>query len=150
MAKEKPIVAAACLCEKVLEDKDGVLSLIRIVDTFTVGAAPEVFERLNPHLALTLVVILKSKGQVGKHDLTMQLHGPTQSQPPSTVPVEFLVGPLSTVNVRVEIAIGVIKNFGDCRIELSFDGESLTTVPFRVVQGPAPATAGSETNRSEN
>ena len=46
MATEGPNVVAAVFCEKVLQEKDGVLSAIRIVDRFTVsveapsGAAP--------------------------------------------------------------------------------------------------------------
>lgn len=145
MANEKPLVAAACLCENVIEDKGGALSLIRVIDTFTVAAQPETVDRLNPHLVLTMVVILKARGHTaGKHELTFQLHGPTQSQPPQIMDVEFPDGSLSTVNVRATIAVGVVKNFGDCRIELLFDGQALTTIPFRVRQAAEQTSSGSE------
>ena len=149
MAKEKPTIAAACLCERTLMESDGTISIIRMVDQFTVGVPPDVVERLNPQLVLTLVVVLKSRGGlVGKHELVLQMHGPTKSQEPQPVEIEFREGSLSTVNATINIAVGVIKNFGECRIDLSFDGELLTTVPFRVVQGPAQATEGSETTHS--
>jgi len=74
MSNDKPLVTAACLCERVLTEADGVMTLVRVVDQFTVPAAPpEVIDRLNPHLVLTLVLMMKANGHVGKHRLTIQI-----------------------------------------------------------------------------
>lgn len=35
MPERKPYLSAAFFCERVMEEKDGVLSAIRLVDTFT-------------------------------------------------------------------------------------------------------------------
>jgi hypothetical protein len=148
MAKNKPLVALACLCEKVLTEKDGVLTLVRVVDQFMVGAPPEVVERLNPHLVITLVLSLKGNGEVGKHRVTIQLQGPTKSQEPRDLEIDFPPGPLTAANVVAEVAIGVVKNFGEMRFDVSYDGEFLTSVPFRVVQVQEQATAAKEPPQS--
>ena len=139
MPNKKPLVTVACLCEKVLSEPDGVLSLIRVVDQFAVAALPDVVERAGPHLVITLVLCLKANGLVGKHEIAIQLHGPTKSQEPKMVDVEFPDGPLSGANVVAQVAIGVVKNFGNGRFDVAFDGEILTSVPFRVLQAPAEA-----------
>ena len=41
MPDERPYLAAALMCERVLEEKDRVLSVIRIVDNYFVQASPE-------------------------------------------------------------------------------------------------------------
>ena len=140
MANNRPFVALACLCEKVLTEKDGVLTLVRVVDQFTVEAPPDVVERLNPHLVLTLVLSLKANGLVGKHQLSIHLHGATKSEEPRHLEIDFPDRPLSGANVVVQLAIGTVKNFGEKRFDVSLDGELLTSVPFRVVQAPVPAT----------
>jgi hypothetical protein len=38
MQNRLPFVAAAFICEKVLDEKDGVLTAVRIVDTYTIKA----------------------------------------------------------------------------------------------------------------
>ena len=63
-----PHLAAALLCEKVLQEKDGVLSFIRVVDRFGVqepqpGKAPEPIQA-------TLVVTFKAGDTFGKHHMS--------------------------------------------------------------------------------
>lgn len=137
MPTKKPLVTAACLCEKVLNEADGVLSLIRVVDQYTVGASPDVVERLAPHLVVRLVLMLKGNGNVGKHQIGIQLVGPTnKAQETRTIEIEFPDKPLGGANVVLQVAIGVVKNFGESRFDVTFDGEFLTSVPFRVLQAP--------------
>ena len=144
MANNKPSVTLACLCEKVLTEKDGVMTLVRVVDQFIVGPAPETVERLAPHIVLTLVLALKGDGQVGKHKLTIQLHGETKSNDPHDIEIEFLDKPLAGANVVLQVAIGAVKNFGEKRFDVAYDGELLTSVPFRLVQAQEHDTTGAE------
>ncbi len=144
MANNKPLVLVACLCERVLTEADGVMSLIRIVDQYTVGAPPETVERLNPPLVITLVLQLKANGHVGKHNITLQLHGPTKSQEPQTIEIDFPDRPLSGANIVIQSQVGMVKNFGEMRFDVRFDGEFLTSVPFRVLQAPVEATEGTD------
>lgn len=134
MPNKMPLVTTACLCEKVLSEKDGALSLIRIVDKYTVAGAPDVIERINPHLMITLVVALKGNGLTGKHEVGIQLHGPTKPSEPHKLEVEFPDKPLGGANLVWEVAVGVVKNFGEMRFDVTFDGEYLTTIPFTVLR----------------
>lgn len=144
MLNKKPLVTVACLCEKVLSEPDGVLSLIRIVDQYTVSAPPAVLESALPQLVITLVLGLKSNGLVGKHEVVVQMHGPAKSQEPHKIDVEFQNQPLAGFNIVTQVAIGLVKNFGEARFDVTFDGEFLTSIPFRLLQAPAQATEISE------
>lgn len=136
----KPFVVVACLCEKVLTEPDGVMSLIRVVDQYQVAAPPAVVDRLNPHLMVTLVLNIKANGHVGTHEIAIQLVGQTKSEEPRKLMFEFPEGPLSAINVVTEVSIGEVKNYGEKRFDVFFDGEFLTSVPFRVLPSQAATT----------
>src|ERR1043166_1784430 len=40
MASARPLIALACFCERILQEKDGVMSAIRIVDTYNIPPLP--------------------------------------------------------------------------------------------------------------
>lgn len=85
-----PFLTAALFCERVLEEKDGVTSIIRIVDrivTQATGVDPP--ERMPPLQAmLTLVVSLKSGFAKGSYSVTIQGTTPTgRSLAPVALPV---------------------------------------------------------------
>lgn len=143
MIDPKPLVSVACLCEKVLNEKDGVMTLVRVVDRFFVSPQLEGAEKFSPHLVLTLVLAIKANGNVGKHKLGFQLHGSTESQPIQEIAVEFLEdNPRIGANVVVQVAIGTVKNFGEKRFDVTFDGEFLTAVPFTIERTPEPNPVG--------
>ena len=79
-----PHVQVATLCEKALQEADGVLSIIRAIDRVIVTAqGSEVPSELpQGNLQLTLVVILKSDGARGG---TQSRYG-SSSQAASTSP----------------------------------------------------------------
>ena len=60
--EEGPFLTVACICDSVLREQDGVLSLIRIVDRFIVtGTGPGAPEEMPPHeREYSIVVIVKS------------------------------------------------------------------------------------------
>ena len=74
-----PYVAAGFFCERVLEDKDGVLSAVRIVDRFTrtvTGADTPDFMPPTPVRA-TLLISLKSGEAQGRHELSVTVEQPS-------------------------------------------------------------------------
>src|SRR5574341_341076 len=76
---EGPYLAVAVLCERVLEERDGVLSIVRIVDRLTTTiAGPDAPERMpaNP-VNLTLLVGLKSGFVRGRHDIEIKIVDPS-------------------------------------------------------------------------
>lgn len=80
-----PYLSAAVLCEKVLEEKDGVKSAIRIIDRVihtVVGPKPP--ETMEPFdYEVTLFVRLKSGDQRGPLPLRITLVKPSGENPPS-------------------------------------------------------------------
>lgn len=88
-----PYVQAATFCERALQEADGVLSLVRLVDVVTHAVqgpqAPQ--EMPTVHFPLTLVIALKAGAARGRHDITI-----TPRQPSGEV-----LEPLST-SIRLE------------------------------------------------
>lgn len=148
MAKGLPIVGVACLCEKVLTEEDHVISLIRVVDQFTVVVPPNLPDGFKPNAAFVFVLSLRAAGHTGKHEVTLEVHGPSQPNEPRTIPVEFPPGELSAFNLVMQMIVG-IGTFGKCRIDVRFDGAPLTTVPFRLVQGQAQSDAVADSTQKK-
>jgi hypothetical protein len=71
----RPYLQMALFCEKVLREADGVLSVIRIVDRFTVnGVTPE----MPPQpMAFTIVISFKAGFMRGKQTLAIRPKSPT-------------------------------------------------------------------------
>ena len=69
--EQGPYIQVAGLCEQVIEDKTGVLSLIRLVDTITNRAAGPDAPAEMPSLTypMKMVVMLKSGRAKGRHEL---------------------------------------------------------------------------------
>ena len=139
MANKKPFVAVACLCEKVLIEQDGATSLIRIIDQFTVTIPANIPEEYKPHLSTHLVVGLRGNGLIGQFNVVLKVYGPTKENPPVTVPVEFKAD-RQAINMVMTIILG-IERYGPCRIDVNWDDEVLTSVPFTLVQGQAQTDA---------
>ena len=148
MTNPKPFVKLACLCERVQTEIDGVQTIVRVVDQFIVNPIPaKVLEiGATPQIQLLLVLGLSGTGITGKHDLGIQLFGPTKAEMPHHTSIEFPPGPLSTLNAVMNVQIGVVKNYGEGRFEITFDGEILTVVPFRLLEAPESSspTAGEQ------
>lgn len=75
-----PYLAMALLCEKVLTEADGVVSLIRIVDRITVSmSGPKPPSDMPPALVnLTLVLGFKSGFARGPYQVSVKAVGPSQ------------------------------------------------------------------------
>lgn len=74
-----PYLATAVLCEKVLREADGVMSLIRIVDRITAstsGSDPTPLPAWLIPVNLTLVVAFKPGTALGKEHVVIQIERP--------------------------------------------------------------------------
>ncbi len=71
--EDGPYIKVACFCESVIEGKDGVLSLIRIIDTLTSTASgPEAPDSMPPlDVNFKLVVMSVSGLARGRHELRL-------------------------------------------------------------------------------
>ncbi len=136
---EKPYLAAAFLCEKVLREKDEVLSVVRIVDTYFVTLPRNLSEDAVPVIQITALLAFKSAsqpiGEPEKHQVVVQLHYPSgqMHQKPATLDVFFKQDDsVAGANVVVVMNVGV-KEFGRLWLDVIVDGELMTRIPFRVL-----------------
>lgn len=76
-----PYVTAACLCDMVIEDKTGALSLIRVIDTLTHPESGPNPPREMPAFmhGMYLVLMLKSGSVQGRYDVRIAAQRPDGS-----------------------------------------------------------------------
>jgi len=136
-----PFVAVAALCENVIEDKHGVLSLIRVVDEFTITAqGPDVPDALpEGRLQVKLVISLKSGSAKGRHKLQIVPWLPSGQlgNPLATVPLN-LDGGHRGQNVIMDLHYEV-KDEGTHWLNVVLnDDQVLTRIPLHVKYQPMP------------
>lgn len=132
-----PFVAAAFFCEKILEDKDGSLSAIRIVDrvtqTATGPAAPEEMPPLP--IQLWALITLRSGKARGRRTIGIRPENPSGQQTELMVlPIHF-EGEERGQNFRTQIGF-VAETEGLYWFDVLLDDQLLTRIPLRVMYRP--------------
>src|ERR1044071_6216068 len=88
----KPLVQVACICEKLVKEKDNLLSVVRIADSFTVRELlPANSTQSESGVDVTVLVALKSGDLVGDYEVRLQLRYPsghTKDLPPFPMPLK--------------------------------------------------------------
>ena len=129
-----PYLAAALLCEKVLQEKDGILSAIRIIDRIIAtaqGSQPP--EQMPPvPVNITALLILKSGDVRGSHTINIQPVAPSDFRSPAISWPIFLEGEDRGANIVLQIVFQA-KEEGLYWFEVTFKDELLTRIPLRVV-----------------
>lgn len=130
----------AVLCEKVLQEQDGVLSVIRVVDRIIQTAiGPEAPEEMPPvPINLTVVVVLKSGSALGRNNVRITLDGPSGLPvgPEISLPVHFEGderGSNLVLNLGFQAEDEGLYWFN---VELEPQGVLLTRIPLRVIYQP--------------
>lgn len=137
MRNNKPLVAVACLCEKVLREEDGVLSAIRVVDTYFIPqTAPA-----GAAVSLTALICLKSGDVEGKSEISFRLTAPDGKEvgAPPTYPI-LLEGREHGANLIVQLGLPA-ANLGHYMLDVLWNGEPLVGIPFKLVQQTPPTPA---------
>ncbi|MBI2912971.1 MAG: hypothetical protein HYY03_03530 [Chloroflexi bacterium] len=134
MSLTGPYLKAALLCDEVIEGKDGVLSLIRIVDRLTVTAAGAAAPGAMPSVLrkLKLVVMIVSGQARGTHTIAVTIETPDGMVHPGWESTILLEGEDRGANVVVELDYE-FKLEGVHWFRLLLEGEEVTRVPFRVL-----------------
>lgn len=132
-----PYVQAALFCEKVLQEKDSVNSLIRVIDRLThTIVGPAVPEQMEPFTyAMTLVLMLKSGKAQGSFQVRVDIEPPSGvAKRGLSLPV-FLEGGERGANVVLQMNVQFAEP-GLYWFDVYFwDNEDklLTRMPFRVI-----------------
>ena len=85
-----PFLASALFCERVLQEKDGVLSVIRIIDRFThTAAGPDAPDKMPPFkIQISILIAFKSGDFKGKREVKIKPNTPSGKTLPSvSVPI---------------------------------------------------------------
>jgi hypothetical protein len=130
-----PYLAAAFFCERVIQDNEGVLTVVRIVDRVTSTATgvgtPDVMPPVST--SLTLVVMLKSGHARGRHDIEVRSEGPSGLRLPLQKGMSVqLDGEERGANLIIQANL-TLENEGLYWFDVLLDGRALTRVPLRVV-----------------
>ena len=129
-----PYLNLAAFCEQVIEDKSGVLSLIRVVDRRTITSqGPSAPEEMPPtNLDWTLVLTLKSGEVRGSHAVKIVPELPSgEILSPVTLSVH-LEGDNRGRNIISRMNM-VLPMPGVYWFKMYFDDEFLTQVPVEVI-----------------
>lgn len=132
-----PYLQTAVLCEKVLQEADGVLSLIRIVDREVITLVGPKPPEGMPSIPIRLyaVLALKSGGARGRHQLALRPEQPSGIQLTATeVPVYF-EGEDRGVNAVIEVNL-MPQEEGLFWFDVLLDGSIMTRIPLRVIYQP--------------
>lgn len=130
-----PYVTAALLCEKVLQEKDGTLSAVRIVDRlqYSVQGMPE---GLKPMASIQGLVAIKSGPVTGEHVIKLFAERPNGDyRDIMSMPVTLL-GKDQGQNFILTINVGIEQD-GLYWIHILFDDEPLTQIPLMVTPLPS-------------
>ncbi len=132
-----PFVQIAALCEKVLHEQDGVVSLIRIVDRYTV-AAPQKGKPLTP-IQPTAVILFKAGFATGKYLVKLKVHTPSgKILPEQEFPVLFEghdrgAGIVAVMNLALEE-----EGLYWIDVILQDNPAPITRIPLRILHLTAP------------
>ena len=129
-----PYLQVAAFCEQVIEDKSGVLSLIRVVDRLTVNAAgAEVPEDMPPFdLNWKLVLVLKSGEVRGSHPIKLVPELPDLEKKQPLIVTVHLEGGNRGTNVVTDFRMRM-EMPGIYWLNVYFDDELLTRMPIQVI-----------------
>jgi hypothetical protein len=129
-----PYLTAALLCEKVLQEKDGIVSAIRIVDRIIATAQGSGLPEQMPPLPVnvTVLIMLKSGEVQGSHTIKIQQVAPSGFRSPEMSWPIFLEGNDRGVNLIVQISFQANEQ-GLYWFDVYFKQDLLTRMPLRVV-----------------
>lgn len=128
-----PFLQMAVICQHVLEEKDGVLSAIRVVDRFTIDGGPSDPPEMKPTtVLLTALIVLKAGEATGSATVSLQPEGPDGiKRPRIELPVLF-EGQDRGVALHLNLALDV-RQAGLYWIDVRVDGQLFTRMPVRIL-----------------
>jgi len=129
-----PYLITAALCEKVLQEKDDVVSLIRIVDRIVITVNALGSPEKMPPLPINLIafICLKSGGARGRHTIKWRTETPSGiNLPEQLLPVLF-EGEDRGVNLFLNLNL-VADQEGLYWFDVLLENQMLTRIPLRIV-----------------
>jgi hypothetical protein len=135
-----PYLNTAIFCERAIQERDGVLSLIRMIDKFitaVAGPGPVVPDQMPPvPVNLTLVVILKPGEARGRFTVKVRPEAPSGLRLPEVeAPVSFSGAPDAAANLLFNVNM-IATEEGVYWFDILLDDQLLTRTPLRIEYSP--------------
>lgn len=132
--KDGPYLQVAVLCEKVLQEKDGVLSAIRIVDRIVMTASGVGAPQQMPPvpISLTALLVFKSGSARGNHQVKIRPTLPSGRILQEISLPMLLEGDDRGVNLIANIGLQA-REEGLYWFDIVVDDELATRIPLRIV-----------------
>jgi hypothetical protein len=131
-----PYLSVATLCEKALQETDGVVSLIRIVDRWTVNGPSG--EMPKTPIQATMVLMFKSGFHRGPGRVTITPITPREAQLQAMdFDVHFEGDEDRGVNVVIPMLFPV-EETGVYWFTIALDGQVVSRIPLRVIYHRTP------------
>ena len=132
----QPLLQVATICERVISEADGTVSLIRIIDRFTVGGQSE--EMPAALLQFQVVVLFRSGNYRGRLELSLATHDPDMRVVSQVkFPLDF-EGDAERGNNTVAAVNMQVNKEGLYWIIVSLAESECTRIPLRVVYQKQP------------
>lgn len=136
---EGPYVQVAAFCEKVLQEKDNVVSAIRLVDRFIATAqSPDPPEKMPP-FAVNVTALVSLKAGVARGRYKVSLRGMKPSRLPMSpvveLPVHFDGGDNRGQNLIININFKAEEE-GIYWFDVVFGDRVLTRMPLEILYQP--------------
>lgn len=132
----EPYLKLGAICERVLEEKDSVLSLIRIVDTFTITVTGKEPPDELPQGVATLTIVMSWVGGLGRHEAAFDIISPGGETQPSPRSWSFTLDSLNRGhNIIVTLPVR-IKKPGVYWIEFILNDKIKSRIPFQILYEP--------------
>ena len=132
MSLQPPYITQATFCERVLSEKDGVLSAIRIIDTLNINVLPgtDVDGLVQK---LDLLITIKSGDFNGEGTLKIRAIAPNGEPMKNGESITRMVLNGGVHGANVHISVGITVNVkGTYWYEISFNDRVLTRTPLSV------------------
>ena len=129
-----PYLTAALICEKVLQEKDDVASIIRIVDRIVVTAnasnSPEVMPTTT--INLNILISLKSGKARGRHTVRLRTEAPSGLKLPDQLLPVLFEGEDRGANLIINANMAVDQE-GVYWFDVFLEERLLTRIPLRIL-----------------
>jgi hypothetical protein len=132
MDKPKPYLTAALLCERVLQEKDGSLTIVRLADRIQYRIQGRGLpEGIRPAINIQGLLSLKSGPVIGEHTVKLVMEKPDGARKEILAhPVKFQ-GKDHGQNIILNMGVGIDQD-GLYWFDVIFNDETLTRIPLMI------------------
>lgn len=132
----EPYLKLGAICERVLQEKDGVLSIIRMVDQFTLTVAGKEPPDQLPEGEALLTIVMSWVGGLGRHEAVFNIVSPSGEAQPSPRSWSFTLDAINRGhNIIVTLPVK-IRREGIYWIEFILNGQVKSRIPFQIQYEP--------------